>query len=65
MNNLQNTDNSLFQDLAKIIEQGKKQVAVQVNSTLTITYWQVGKRINEDVLQNQRADMENKLWRHN
>ncbi len=25
------------------------------NSTLTLLFWQVGKRINEDVLQNQRA----------
>ncbi len=56
MDNLQNTDKNLFQDLARIIEQGKKQVAVQVNSTLTLTYWQIGKRINDNVLQNQRAE---------
>jgi Flp pilus assembly protein CpaB len=27
----------LFQDLASIIEQGKRQVAVQVNSVITLT----------------------------
>ncbi len=56
MSNLQNTDRNLLQELAKIIEQGKKQVAVQVNSTLTLTYWNIGKRINDNILQNKRAD---------
>jgi len=52
----QKMDNSLFQDLARIIDQGKNQLAKQVNSTITLVYWQVGKRINEDVLNNQRAE---------
>ena len=46
----------MFKDLSLIIEQGIKQVAIQVNSTLTLTYWEIGKRINIDVLQNQRAE---------
>jgi predicted nuclease of restriction endonuclease-like (RecB) superfamily len=46
----------LFSDLAQIIEHGKQQVAVQVNSVLTLTYWQVGKKINEHILNNQRAE---------
>jgi predicted nuclease of restriction endonuclease-like (RecB) superfamily len=29
---------------------------MQANSTLTILFWQVGKRINDDILQNQRAE---------
>jgi len=28
---------------------------VAVNSSLTLTYWHIGKRINSDVLQNERA----------
>ncbi len=47
--------NSLFQDLAHIIEEGKKQAVKQVNSTITLVYWQVGNRINKEVLQNERA----------
>lgn len=31
-------DDLLVQDLAQIIEQGKKQEAIQVNSTLTLVY---------------------------
>ena len=48
-------DDLLVQDLAQIIEQGRKQVAVQVNSTLTLVYWQVGHKINTHILENQRA----------
>jgi hypothetical protein len=49
-------ETKLFADLAQIIEQGKNQLVKQVNSTITMVYWQVGKRINEDVLYNQRAE---------
>ncbi len=46
----------LFTDLLELIEQSRHQVAMQANSTLTILFWQVGKRINDDILQNQRAE---------
>ncbi|KFC21011.1 hypothetical protein IO89_12350 [Epilithonimonas lactis] len=46
----------LFSDLSKLIEQSHHQVAMQTNSTLTILFWQVGKRVNDDILQNQRAE---------
>lgn len=49
-------ENSLLTDLSEIIEQGKQQVATQVNSILTFTYWHVGKRINEHLLKNERAE---------
>jgi predicted nuclease of restriction endonuclease-like (RecB) superfamily len=46
----------LFQDLASIIEQGKRQVAVQVNSVITLVYWKVGNKINTHILEHQRAE---------
>jgi predicted nuclease of restriction endonuclease-like (RecB) superfamily len=49
-------DNSLFQDLARIIDQGKNEVTRQVNSTIAIVFWQVGYRINTHILNNQRAE---------
>jgi len=49
-------EKSLFSDLAQIIEQGKQQAVAQVNSTQTLTYWYVGKKINEHILNNQRAE---------
>ncbi|MEM6316838.1 MAG: PDDEXK nuclease domain-containing protein [Bacteroidota bacterium] len=45
----------LLSDLIVIIEGGQKQAAAQVNSTLTLVFWQVGKRINEDILGAERA----------
>ncbi len=52
----QEIDKSLFNNLAQIIEQGKQQVVAQVNSVLTLTYWHVGKKINEHVLNKERAE---------
>ncbi len=46
----------LFTELSAIIEQGKKALATQVNSTMTMVYWHIGKRINENVLQNECAE---------
>jgi hypothetical protein len=56
MNNLSKIEDSLLQDLINIVTKGKNQVAVQVNSALTITYWKIGQKINDHILQNQRAD---------
>ncbi len=46
----------LLNELRQIIDNGKQQVVTQINSTVSLTYWHVGKRINVDVLQNQRAE---------
>jgi len=46
----------LLGDLIAIINQGRQKSISQVNSTLTLVFWQVGKRVNEDILKNQRAD---------
>jgi predicted nuclease of restriction endonuclease-like (RecB) superfamily len=42
--------------IKQLIEQGKQQIAISVNTTMSMLYWQIGKRINDDVLQNQRAE---------
>lgn len=52
--NLLNTQ--LLDELIEIVEQGKRQVGYQVNSTLNLMYWQVGKRINEYILKDDRAE---------
>lgn len=51
-----NIEQSLFNELSEIIEQGKQHIASQVNSVLTITYWHIGKRINEHIIKNERAE---------
>ncbi|MCW7753444.1 PDDEXK nuclease domain-containing protein [Desulfobotulus sp. H1] len=47
---------NLLQDLKSLIDQGRKQAVSAVNSAVTITYWHVGKRINEEVLHGERAE---------
>ena len=50
------TNNSLFEQIKNLIEQTKNNVAIAVNSSLTIMYWNIGKLINDEILQNKRAE---------
>lgn len=45
----------LFDELSALIEQGKQKIAFAANSTLTLLFWHLGNRINEEVLHNERA----------
>ena len=54
--NLPTSEQVLLADLSQLIEQSKQFVVVQANSVLTMLFWNVGKRINDDILQNKRAD---------
>ena len=60
-----NTEEHIFKDVTRLIEESKQYVAQTVNSTLTLLYWKIGKRINEEILHNKRAEygMVNKLSR--
>ncbi len=46
----------LFVEIKQLIEEGRQSIAQAVNVGLTATYWNVGKKINEDILKNKRAD---------
>jgi len=46
---------SLFQELRDLIDETRAKVATAVNASLTMLYWRIGKRLNEDVLQGERA----------
>ena len=47
---------SLVGEIKTLIEQSRQQVAVTVNATMTMLYWQIGRRINQEVLKEQRAE---------
>lgn len=47
---------SLVGEIKTLIEQSRRQVAVTVNATMTMLYWQIGRRINQEVLNEQRAE---------
>ena len=46
----------LVGEIKTLIEQSRQQVAVTVNATMTMLYWQIGRRINQEVLKEQRAE---------
>lgn len=48
-------DGSLIEDIRTLIEETLSAVAVTVNAGLTVMYWQIGKRIQVDVLKSKRA----------
>ena len=50
------TNNILFEQIKNLIEQTKNNVAIAVNSSLTMMYCNIGKLINDEVLQNKRAE---------
>ncbi|HEY7042932.1 MAG TPA: PDDEXK nuclease domain-containing protein [Nocardioidaceae bacterium] len=49
-------EKALLDYLVGIVEHGRRVASVQVNSTLTITYWLVGRAISINALSSRRAD---------
>jgi hypothetical protein len=45
----------LVQEISILIEESRQQVVRTANSALTLLFWQVGKRVNDEVLKNDRA----------
>lgn len=49
-------DDALLSYLVDLVEQGRRVAAVQVNATLSMTYWLVGRAISVSALRNGRGD---------
>ncbi len=49
-------ETQLFSEIKSIIDSAKKDLAVQVNSTMSALYWEIGNKINQDLLKEQRAE---------
>ena len=60
MNKLENRDNmnieKLYNRIVALIENAKRNVAVSVNNEMTLLYWNIGKDITNNVLNNQKAE---------
>jgi predicted nuclease of restriction endonuclease-like (RecB) superfamily len=54
--NITSTEQVLFNELSALIEQSQQQVVAQANSTLTLLFWHIGTRINNEILKKKRAD---------
>ena len=51
----------LVSDLRTIIEETRSHVAVTANAALTMMYWNIGRRIQQDILKGKRADYGEKI----
>jgi predicted nuclease of restriction endonuclease-like (RecB) superfamily len=49
-------EQALLGYLVHIVEEGRRVAAVQVNATLTVTYWLVGRAISANILRDGRAE---------
>jgi len=49
-------DTALLGDIRSMIEASRQRVATTVNTELALLYWQIGTRIRQDVLRNERAE---------
>ncbi|SOE97273.1 Predicted nuclease of restriction endonuclease-like (RecB) superfamily, DUF1016 family [Burkholderia sp. D7] len=50
------TSGSLLEDVRQLIDGARARAAAAVNAELTLLYWQVGRRIFDDVLRGARAE---------
>ncbi|MCK9452068.1 MAG: PDDEXK nuclease domain-containing protein [Bacteroidales bacterium] len=48
--------NNLYADVCGIIEGSRQRIATTVNAEICLMHWQIGFRIKDDVLYNQRAE---------
>ena len=46
----------LFTEISHLIDAARSQVVHYVNSSLVMLYWQIGHRINQDILKDERAE---------
>jgi len=46
----------LLDDLRRMIEETRQGVAATVNAALTLLYWRIGRRIDEEILKGERAE---------
>jgi Uncharacterized conserved protein len=51
-----NTFHSLAIEVEQLIVQSKNKIVSQVNSSITLLYWNIGKRIKQEILKEQRAE---------
>lgn len=46
----------LFTEIKSLINSAKQKVAVEVNSMMSALYWEIGNKINQNLLKDQRAE---------
>jgi hypothetical protein len=59
--NLEINTNVLFNDVSQLIDTARTKVAYYADSSLVELYWQIGNRINLEILNEKRADYGKKI----
>lgn len=47
---------NLFSEIKQLIEEAKQSVAIAVNTSTTLLYWNIGRAVNREMLNNKRAE---------
>ncbi|MCL1797358.1 MAG: DUF1016 N-terminal domain-containing protein [Eggerthellaceae bacterium] len=53
---LTESTNVLFEKISHLIEQARENVYSHANATKTFLFWCVGKEVNQNILESERAD---------
>lgn len=53
--------NRLIEELSDLIIEAKKSAVKSINTAQTLLYWQIGRRINQEVLKGERAEYGKKI----
>ena len=56
MSTMPDTHAALVAEIRRLIDDARQRAAAAVNAELTLLYWQVGRRIHQDILGARRAD---------
>jgi len=57
-------NDAFFNELTEIIVFGKKDIELSINRTITNVYWQIGSRINTEILNDKRAEYGKQIIKH-
>jgi len=57
-------NDAFFNELTEIIVFGKKDIELSINRTITNVYWQIGNRINTEILNDKRAEYGKQIIKH-
>jgi predicted nuclease of restriction endonuclease-like (RecB) superfamily len=56
MKKIVSAKNKLLLSVVSLIDDSRKSVASAINEQLSLLYWNIGKKINQEILQSKRAD---------
>jgi len=49
-------DDMLYNEISMLIEHSRRAIYKQASGASVLLFWQIGHRINNDILENKRAD---------